>query len=275
MHSKPSTGGISASNRTRLAVLHRSLTGPFTVEDAARALAIKPQTARRFLAYLASRGWLARIRRNLYTTVPLDAGVPSDWREDPWVVAERTFAPCYIGGWSACEHWNLTEQIFQDTLVMTARPGRHRHRVIQGATFRIRAVNEDKLFGLETVWRGQIPVKVSDASRTLADLLVDPALGGGIRQVADIVGEYFRGELRRDDLLLDYVGRLGRGVTYKRLGYLIEALGIEAPILLDACLQKRTSGFIALDPSLPASGPLVSRWNLQLNARLSPEQLVS
>lgn len=265
---KTMSGGITAPNRARLAILHRSLTGPFTVEDASRALATSSQEAKRFLAYLASRGWLTRIRRNLYSTVPLDATIPADWREDSWVVAERTFSPCYIGGWSACEHWHLTEQIFQDTVVVTARPGRHRRRVIQGAGFLLRGVTEEKLFGLETVWRVQVPVKVSNPSRTLVDLLDAPELGGGMRQVAEIAGEYFGSEHRRDDLLLTYVERLGNRSIYKRLGYLIEVLGIAAPTLTDTCQRNMSSGFAALDPALPPSGPLLTRWRLRVNTRL-------
>ena len=79
--------------------------------------AAAPRTSRP-LAYLAEREWLARIRRGLYAPVPLDAAIPSEWREDAWLVALHTFEPCYIGGWkscrlTACEHWHLTEQIFR------------------------------------------------------------------------------------------------------------------------------------------------------------------
>ena len=32
--------------------------------------------------------------------------------EDPLVIAEKLFSPCYVGGWSAAEYWGITEQIF-------------------------------------------------------------------------------------------------------------------------------------------------------------------
>jgi hypothetical protein len=41
-------------------------------------------------------------------------------------------SPCYIGGWSACAHWGLTEQVFRTLLVVTARRVRHRDVEIQG-----------------------------------------------------------------------------------------------------------------------------------------------
>ena len=96
--------GIEERNRALLEQLHRDSTGPFSIQDAAKILAVDGRRAGRLLRYLAERGWLSRVRRGLYTTVPLGASEPSAWREDPWAVAARVFAPCYIGGWSAAEH---------------------------------------------------------------------------------------------------------------------------------------------------------------------------
>ena len=63
-----------------------------------------------------------RVCRGLYAPIPLDAISPSEWREDPWVIAVKLFGPdYYIGGWTACEHWSFTEQIFMDTVVVTTR----------------------------------------------------------------------------------------------------------------------------------------------------------
>ena len=65
-----------------------------------------------------------RVCRGLYAPIPLDAIDPSAWREDPWVIASKLFGPdYYIGGWTACEHWDLTEQIFRETVVVTTKRG--------------------------------------------------------------------------------------------------------------------------------------------------------
>src|SRR5215831_10401610 len=102
--------GISGENRLLLERLHRELPAAFDVAGAAVALDLDVERTRPLLAYLARRGWLSRVRRGLYVAVPLDARRPGEWVEDPWVVAERIFSPCYVGGWSACQHWDLTEQ---------------------------------------------------------------------------------------------------------------------------------------------------------------------
>ena len=39
--------------------------------------------------------------------------------EDPWILVPALFDPAYIGGRTAAEHWDLTEQIFRDIVVYT------------------------------------------------------------------------------------------------------------------------------------------------------------
>jgi predicted transcriptional regulator of viral defense system len=263
--------GIDQRNRELLERLHRGVRGPFTPAEAARVLTLDLKRTRQFLSYLGSRGWLSRVRRGLYTTVPLGAERPSEWREDPWVVARSVFSPCYVGGFSACEHWSLTEQIFRDVVVVTARPLRARRIEVQGTPFLLKMRAKDKLFGTSSVWRGEIKVQVSDPTRTLVDILDDPALGGGIRHVSQVLGAYLEGEHRNEAKLLEYAGRLGNRTVFKRLGYLVEALGIEAPELSRRCRALRSAGLTFLDPTLRARGRIDKRWNLRVNARISAE----
>lgn len=268
---KSPAGGIGPGYRAHLAALSRAFDGPFTAADAANVLAVDRATASQITGYLASRGWLARVRRGLYVPVPLEATAPGEWRADPWLVAARVFEPCYIGGWSACEHWGLTEQLFREVLVVTARPQRRSAVRLQGADFHVVVRQPGALFGTRSVWRGRERVEVSDPSRTVVDVLDDPAIGGGIRHVADVVAEYFAGEHRNDDRLLAYVERLGNRTVFKRLGYLLEALEIDAAELIEVCFERKSAGISPLDPSIDTKGKITGRWNLRVNARISPE----
>ena len=147
----PEGAGLSERNRARLAALSRSLPGPFTAEDAAPVLGVGHAEAAGLLGHLAAQGWLSRVRRGLFSVVPLDAVAPSKWRADPWLVADKLFAPCYIGGWSACEHWNLTEQLFRSIVVVTAVPQRTVHKTIQGTDFRLAVRKPAAIFGTRPV----------------------------------------------------------------------------------------------------------------------------
>lgn len=268
MRDIPKVKGLGPANRERLMVLHRTLPGPFTADDAAKALAISRDEAARIAGYLASKGWLSRVRRGLFTVVPLEAEVPEAWRADPWLVAARVFAPCYIGGWSACEHWSLTEQLFRSVLVVTATPQRSAQMTVQGTEFRVATRKPAALFGTRKVWRGRERVEVSDPTRTLVDVLDDPSIGGGIRNVADVLDVYFSGDHRDDELLISYADRLGNRTVFKRLGYLLETLEVDASDLIETCRSRRSAGIAKLDPSIRSGGRITKRWGLRINAQI-------
>jgi predicted transcriptional regulator of viral defense system len=265
----PPRAGIEEANRAILEQLHRRVPGPFTTAEAAQALSLDEARVSRLLRYLAKRGWLARVRRGLYITVPLGAADPGAWREDPWVVAARVFAPCYIGGWTALQHWSLTEQLFRDVMVVTARPVRSRHVEVQTMPFQLKHASEDKHFGLRTVWRGQIRVAVSNPARTLVDVLDEPGIGGGIRHIAAAVTSYWENENRCEADLLTYAERLGNRTVFKRLGFLLETLGIDASPIITACLERQSTGLSPLDPTVQWKGYILKRWNLRVNVELS------
>ncbi len=110
-------------------------------------------------------------------------------------MADRIFSPCYIGGWSACQHWSLTDQVFPDGPRRDREEGaQSRSPVIQGTPVSASPVrSEDKLFGTTPSGVDQARVQVSDPTRTIVDVLDDPRLGGGMRNVADVLHEYFTG----------------------------------------------------------------------------------
>jgi predicted transcriptional regulator of viral defense system len=262
--------GIGEKNRILLERLHRSISGPFDAAKAGKALDRNTPETRRLLAYFASRGWLARVRPGLYTTVPLGADAPSQWREDPWAVAVAAFSPCYIGGWSACEYWALTEQIFREIVVITARQIGRRKVIIQETPFLLKVLPVEKHFGTRPVWRGQSKIQVTDPSRTVVDILDDPRLGGGIQHVSQVVASYFGGEHRDASQLLNYAKRLGNRTVFKRLGFLLESLEISKPEVLAACLERQSAGLSWLDPTGPKDrSRIVKRWNLRVNTSVA------
>jgi len=260
--------GILEDNRGLLEELHRGFPGPFSTSEAARVWGLERSRARRLLAHMAEQGWLARLRRDLYITVPLGATTPREWRADPWVVAATVFAPCYLGGWTACEQWGLTEQLFRDVVVVASRHITPRTQVIQETAFKIKVTSSERFFGLADVWRGPVRVPMSNPSRTIVDLLDDPRLGGGMRHIADVVTEYVQGELRNDEELLRFSDHLGNRTVFKRLGFLIETLSLDAAEVVAACKERMSSGLTLLDPSGPNGGRIYRRWGLRLNVRI-------
>lgn len=257
--------GISAASREALTLLNRTFNRPFDASQAADMLQLELGKTRRLLAALADGGWLARVRHGWYITVPLEAAAPSERREDPWVVAATLFAPCYIGGWSACEHWGFFNQLFSGTYVVAARKITPTDQIIQDSRFKVRSIQEHQSFGTRRVWRQSIPVEVSDPHRTIIDIMDVPGAAGGALPATQALRAYFGSELADEHLLCEYGDRLGRGALYKRLGYLVEREGLGSGEFVDACRERVSKGISSLDPSQPDVGRIVSRWQLKVN----------
>lgn len=247
--------------RQRLATVLRRAGSLITVELAAEALEVDRTTASKTLSRWTDQGWLKRLRRGTYAPVPPDSINSERTLTNPWLIVPRFFAPGYVGGWSAAEHWHLTEQIFRDVCVFTARRFRNKRILVEGTPFVLHRTEPGRLFGLRTVWEGAIRVPLSDPHRTLIDMLDRPAVGGGIRHVESCFREYLR--LPEADLqrLVRYGDQLGSGAVFKRLGFLLERARSGNARAIRACHARITKGNTRLDPALPASR-LVTRWRL-------------
>jgi predicted transcriptional regulator of viral defense system len=186
--------------------------------------------------------------------------------EDAWVIAAQLYGPCYIGGWSAAEYWDLTEQIFRTVVVVTVQRPRDRNPTIKQTDFLLRSVQEKALFGVKSVWRGQVKVDVSDPTRTMLDMLSDPQLGGGIRSTVDMLKNYLKSEKKDLALLLEYASRLGNGAVFKRLGFLLEKFSPADQDAISQCRERLTTGNAKLDPALETD-KLVTRWRLWVPQR--------
>ncbi len=262
------SAGLSRANRVFVAQLHRELPGPFTPDDAAVAAGVDRARAARLLRHLAEQGWVARVQRGLYMTVPLEAEDPATWRADPWVVAAVALSPGYVGGWTALHHWDLTDQIFATTVFITTRAVPRRRRTIGGARLEVRHRPASALFGTRRVWRDGVAVDVSDRERTLVDCFDDPSLGGGLRHTTEALMTYVGENDINWPRVIDYGDRVGNRTVFKRLGYIAETLNIGDDELLVACLKRVSAGVGRLDPSRPASGTKSNRWGLLLNTRV-------
>jgi predicted transcriptional regulator of viral defense system len=270
---KNGIGGISRNKREILDFLNRKFTGPFRISDVMKLLSIPYGKATHLLAYWAATGWLTRIKKGLYSTVPLGTESPKLRVEDPWIVANEVFQPCFIGGWSACEHWGFTEQIFDSIVVFTSQRVRQSKVKIQQTTFILKFVSQKKSFGTKTIWRQQTKIKISDPARTIVDILNAPYIGGGMKHVAIIVANYFESESRDDDRLIDYMKQMKNKTLYKRLGYLIETLELDAGNLLKVCEKNISKGYSVFDPSILNKGKILRRWNLRINVQIDKKDV--
>ncbi|MFN8552594.1 MAG: type IV toxin-antitoxin system AbiEi family antitoxin domain-containing protein [Candidatus Obscuribacterales bacterium] len=259
----PSSSLSLPASRARLAAVFRASREIVSIGMAAKTLGVEQHQAAKLLSRWREQGWLRRIGPGLYVPVPLELASSQQVVEDPWVLVPSLFGQSYIGGWTAAHHWELTEQLFNEILVFSTRRAPEKYTA-QGVTFRLRQATEKRFFGLKTIWRGATRVMISDAARTLIDMLANPDTGGGIDHVADCIGVFLESESAQRELLIDYAKQYGNGAIFKRLGYLADTR-LHDEQLSAACRANLTKGYARLDPTLTCE-KLATSWRLWVPA---------
>src|SRR3989304_8386146 len=90
--------GLGSISRERLSRILRVSRGVFTTGLVSEELKISGAEASKLLSFWNRKGWVYRIKRGLYIPVPLESSTNEPAVEDPWVLADYLFNPCYIGG---------------------------------------------------------------------------------------------------------------------------------------------------------------------------------
>ncbi|NGX48033.1 MAG: hypothetical protein K1000chlam3_01420 [Chlamydiae bacterium] len=255
--------GIGAKSRNLLAKVVGSTEGAITPSHVSEVLNIPQKTASILLNKWARRGWLRRIRRGWYISVPIESETSNIPIEDPWLIASQAFSPCYISGWSAAQHWDFTEQIFHTVVIMTTRHLDSRHQKIGEVKYLVKEIPSSKFFGTKTLWRGSLKIQVSDPTKTIIDVLDSPFLAGGIRPAADMLLEYLNSEHFDPQKLIIYAEKNGNKTVFKRLGFLIERMKPELYDLIIHCKERISKGYSQLDPSLKEK-KINTRWRLRI-----------
>ena len=265
------TGKTLGPQAARLvATLHERGRRVFTLSEVTEILGRNGPSARSFLRKLVNRGVATRLRPGLFSLVPFELGREREYLGNPYVVARELMQgkPYYLSHASAMDLHGMVTQ--PQLVVSVTSPQPMRGRTILGTEFRFVRCRPAHFFGTVERWVDkQERVVVSDLEHTVLDGLKQPAYCGGFTEVAR--GFWMRrGEVdvRR---LVDYALRLDIGAVIRRLGYLLEVAGVEAPAQIGRLRGRLTAGYLPLDPLLPPEGKCLARWRLRLN--VSPEEM--
>ena len=169
------------------------------------------------------------------------------------------FDTAYIGGWSAAEHWDLTEQIFSSVCVLTADKIRSKHHTIGGTRFVLSSMRNDRHFGTRFEWVGNQRIAVSDPEKTIIDMFYRPSLGGGIQHATECFRNLIRASRGETGKLVEYTQRFGSGAVNKRLGLIGGAMGLNE--FAQSLSIGKSAGNIQLDPKNPGDR-LITRWGV-------------
>jgi predicted transcriptional regulator of viral defense system len=239
----------------------------FSIDEARQVLGHKADDpTRQFLERLQRKGWIQRIKRGKFTVIPLSSGEGRTPQLHEFIIAMELVSPSAIAYWSALNHYGMTDQLPRTVFVATNHPVRHPPKEALGISFKIVSLRPQKFFGIVRDWIGERSFWITDREKTIIDGLDLSKYVGG---VGEVVRAFSRAWTELDEAKLrEYATKIGNSAVAKRLGFLMETLGLGNPEFLRNKISL-ANGFSPLDPMLPKKGKYNRRWGLLINSEIN------
>ena len=257
---------LSVQSAKLLERAHEADVPAFRMEDAYRWLpGSRPDAVRQLLAGMVRRGLLMRVKEGLYYIVPYEQPVEAfmpNWHLLGHYLAGG--APYYIGYGSALQLRGLNVQPVLEEHIVVAKQVKPSVWEVKGVPFRFIYHNPKHFFGFSKTWVDHHHrVQCSDLEKTLVDCLFLPQYCGGITEVVRAIHKS-RQEIDQERLF-EHAQQFGSQAVTKRLGFLLEILGVVGPALAKLH-ESSTSAPVRLDPSVEGSSEgVANRWGIIQN----------
>ncbi len=238
----------------------------FTTGEAQDILGYKGEdSTQKFLERLQRKGWIRRIRRGRFAVIPLSSGESRTPQLHEFIVAMELVSPATIAYWSALNHHGMTEQLPRTVFVATDHPVRRHPGEVLGTNYKIISLKPGKFFGVVKDWIDEMPFMVTDREKTIIDGLDLPQYVGGVDEIAKALSSAWT--QLDESKLRKYTVKIGNSAVAKRLGFLMETLGLGDVEKLRKVVTL-APGFSPLDPTLPRHGKFNRRWGLLVNTEI-------
>jgi predicted transcriptional regulator of viral defense system len=237
----------------------------FDISEAKKALGGKSENAAwELLSDMTKRGLLMRVKQGVYYIIPFEQDPVTfmpDWHLLAKCLTKGT--KYYIGYYSALQLHNLITQPALNELIVTDRQIKPATIKVKDVSFRFIYYNHKHFFGAKKMWVDSYhKILCSDLEKTFVDCLYKPEHAGGIVETGKAL--YKAKQSINYERLLGYCKQFDSQAVIKRLGFLLELLKIENPII-DKLQQLKTDSYIQLDTEMPNEGKRLSRWRIQQN----------
>ena len=226
------------------------------------------EAVKKLMRDMVKRGLLLRQKHGVYWIIPYEHEATTyfpDWHlMAKYLVNDSDY---YIGYYSALEiHSLITQPALKEQIVVNKQV-KPAQLTIKGYKFQFIYHNAQHFFGVKNTWIDSFnKVPCSDLEKTFIDCLYKPDYGGGIAEIAKAI---FKSKEKIDyDRLLEYCIQFNAQSVIKRLGFLLELLNINTPII-EKLLQLKTKSIIPLEPSYEKKGKFNSKWSIRQNIEIS------
>ena len=266
---KKTLGPVSANLISSLYSLDKTI---FTLEDVENITGLRDVATRDFAKRLMKRNIIARLKPGKYIIVPQELGETAKYIGN-WYVAGREIVKSpdyYISHYSAMDIHNMLTHPLIKVFITTPVQQYKKQRTVGNTTFEFIYTNFSNIWGVKKVWvTNSEQVRVSDIERTIIDCLYRPKYCGGIIEIVN--GLWMKKEEIDFDKLRKYVKKFNRIVVIKRLGYVLESLGLQDAKYLNQLRTKINNKYYVLDPLLLTEVTYKNSWKLIAN--ISPGEM--
>ena len=156
------------------------------------------------------KGYIERIRRNLYAVISMETEQPIPNR---FQIASRVDCDAFISHHSAFEYYGYANQVFYEVFFSAER--------------RVRSFDYNGFHYQPVIWRGNTGlienangVRITGLERTVIDSIADFSKIGGLEELLRCLTAI---PALDEDKLLEMLENIGRDQLYQKAGYILEA----------------------------------------------------
>ncbi|PIQ90864.1 MAG: hypothetical protein COV71_02280 [Candidatus Omnitrophica bacterium CG11_big_fil_rev_8_21_14_0_20_41_12] len=233
-----------------------------TVEDLDRWFNLLPENRKQFVFRLKKKNILIPIKRGVYAFSPLEAG-PEGSGVDELLIPPLFFPKknYYVGYSTMLNYYGFTEQLFQTVYVLNT--SRWMEKIICGISYKFVRIPENRLYGSEIIKIKDVDVNISSKERTLIDLLYFNKPVGGIISAVKIFTEVVKNNQCDIKKVIEYAARFSNITTRKRVGLILEGIGVPDIILKPLIKSVKKTAVSSLNGT--RQGTLNKKWMAIVN----------
>ncbi len=237
----------------------------FTVKDVQKITGLKRNSASNLTGRLVRHSIIARIKKGTFIIIPQEINNPHYIGN--WFVAAREMSKSkdyYISHYSAMDIHNMVTHPITKVLISSPVQEHKKQKIIEQVNFEFIYTNKKNIWGIENVWVTKSEeVRVSTIERTIIDCLYQPKYCGGILEISN--GIWMQKEKIDFDKLFKYLNTFDKIIVCKRVGYILECLGLADTRYLNKLRTKNNNKYYVLDPLLTLHKTYKNSWKLIAN----------
>lgn len=206
---------------------------------------------------------LTPIKRGFYIFTPLES-IPTGLRVNEFLIPPLFFPrkDYYIGYSTMFNYYGFIDQLFQTVYVLNT--SLFRERTISGASFKFLKVSQGRMYGIETIKVDDTDVRVSSRERTLVDLIYFNKPVGGVDKAVEILARVIKENRCDPGKLVEYASLFPIATVRKRIGVVLEGLGIDKASLMPLAESVKETAVSSLTGS--RKGTLNKTWRVIVDA---------